>query len=382
MGPAPVGPPRRASRAAAWCLGAAVLAPLAAGWSPTDLSPAAGATSAVSLVDDRNGAALFSATGLHPGRVETACVALAVSGSAQSFSEVTLSAEVTHGDLAPYLQVSVERGTLGNPASCASFTGQPVWSGTLAQLPGTPAAGIPTGWQPGQLPSTVYRFTVTVLDDPRAQGLGAAAAFVWALDVEPVVPAPDPVPDPVPVPAPVPLPEPAPAPLPEPIPTPDPAGEPGPPPEPTAVPPAPVPAAPSTASPTPTATPTATPTPTRPAPPPDPTPVPTTPVDSPAPTTGGARPTGGPTRTGDVVQAPPLQASPTTVEEVVAAVGETAIAVVNDGQFPLALVAVVVGFLSVQGRLDRRDPKLALAPVRTDLNDFRDFPEMPRTATT
>jgi hypothetical protein len=97
-----------------------------------------------------------------------------------------------------------------------------------------------------------------------------------------------------------------------------------------------------------------------------------------------AAPTGTPPDddgSGDVVQAPPLDASPSTVAEVAAAVGETALAVVNDGQFPLALVAVVVGFLSLQGRLDRRDPKLALARVRQDLTDFRDFPEIPRTAT-
>ena len=85
---------------------------------------------------------------------------------------------------------------------------------------------------------------------------------------------------------------------------------------------------------------------------------------------------------GDVVQAPPLQGTPTTVAEVAAAVGQTAIALVEDGQFPLALVAVVAGFLAVQGRLDRRDPKLALARVHQELNDFRDFPELPRTAST
>ena len=91
---------------------------------------------------------------------------------------------------------------------------------------------------------------------------------------------------------------------------------------------------------------------------------------------GGDPPRG----TGDVVEAPPLQAAPTTVAEVAAAVGETAIAVVEDGQFPLALVAVAAGFLAVQGRLDRSDPKLALARVHQELNDFRDFPELPRTA--
>jgi hypothetical protein len=84
----------------------------------------------------------------------------------------------------------------------------------------------------------------------------------------------------------------------------------------------------------------------------------------------------------DVVQAPPLQGTPTTVAEVAAAVGETALAVVEDGQFPLALVAVAAGFLAVQGRLDRADPKLALARVHQELNDFRDFPELPRTAPT
>ena len=95
------------------------------------------------------------------------------------------------------------------------------------------------------------------------------------------------------------------------------------------------------------------------------------------PGTGSA---GDPPGNGDVVQAEPLQAGPSTVAEVVSAVGETALAVVEDGQFPLALVAVSVGFLAVQGSLDRRDPKLAMARVRQELNDFQDFPDMPRTA--
>lgn len=38
--------------------------------------------------------------------------------------------------------------------------------------------------------------------------------------------------------------------------------------------------------------------------------------------------------------------------------------------FPLALAVVVVAFLLVQGRLDRRDPKLALAPVGPDVIGF------------
>jgi hypothetical protein len=41
--------------------------------------------------------------------------------------------------------------------------------------------------------------------------------------------------------------------------------------------------------------------------------------------------------------------------------------------FPLALVFIVAGFLLVQGRLDRNDPKLALAPVFADA-DFEFSP--------
>jgi hypothetical protein len=36
----------------------------------------------------------------------------------------------------------------------------------------------------------------------------------------------------------------------------------------------------------------------------------------------------------------------------------------------LALLAVAVGFVTVQDRLDRRDPKLTLAPVQTEMMEF------------
>jgi hypothetical protein len=96
---------------------------------------------------------------------------------------------------------------------------------------------------------------------------------------------------------------------------------------------------------------------------------------------------GGRTR---VVEAPPLQAGPAAaVQAALAAagqvaqqVGKTAVAVAHNGQFPLGLVGCVAGFLFLQGRLDRRDPKLALARVREELSEYRDFPEPPPTETT
>jgi hypothetical protein len=38
----------------------------------------------------------------------------------------------------------------------------------------------------------------------------------------------------------------------------------------------------------------------------------------------------------------------------------------KEGAFPLALILIVLAYTVVQDRMDRRDPKLALAPVRAD----------------
>jgi hypothetical protein len=77
-----------------------------------------------------------------------------------------------------------------------------------------------------------------------------------------------------------------------------------------------------------------------------------------------------------------VEAVTEAVGQAVEQVGQTAVAVAHDGQFPVALVAVVAAFLFLQGRLDRRDPKLALARVREELSEYRDFPEPPTTETT
>jgi hypothetical protein len=136
--------------------------------------------SAVSLVDDDGGAALFSSAGLSPGQVQAACVGLTAHGSVDPSTEVSLTADLQPGGLAPYLQVWVEQGTVPPGGSCGAFAGAVVWSGTLDRFPATGTAGIPTGWHPAVTPRSVYRVTVTVLDDPRAQGLRTAAGFRWA----------------------------------------------------------------------------------------------------------------------------------------------------------------------------------------------------------
>ena len=53
-------------------------------------------------------------------------------------------------------------------------------------------------------------------------------------------------------------------------------------------------------------------------------------------------------------------------QQVVRAVQpEAAVAVATEFGFPLALAAAVLGFLMIQGYVDRRDPKLRMAPQTT-----------------
>jgi hypothetical protein len=42
---------------------------------------------------------------------------------------------------------------------------------------------------------------------------------------------------------------------------------------------------------------------------------------------------------------------------------KAAVKTANRFSFPLILAILVVAFLAIQGRIDRRDPKLRLAPV-------------------
>jgi hypothetical protein len=57
------------------------------------------------------------------------------------------------------------------------------------------------------------------------------------------------------------------------------------------------------------------------------------------------------------------QAVLAAVQQVARAVQpEAAVAVATEFTFPLALALAVVGYLVIQGQVDRRDPKLRMAP--------------------
>lgn len=355
-------PPRRtagAPRAVPVALGVLLLV-TATGGSPAAASPADGSTS-VQLVDDDDGVGLFDSRGMHPGRAESACVTVSTTGRPDPADAVRLHARVTAADLAPYLLLTLEVGSLAASGGCDSFTGRQVWSGSLADMPGDAVSAIPTGWRPADAPVAVYRFTARLRDDQRAQGRSASASFVWTLYARS---GPGPIPPPpAPEPAP-PSPSTSPTPQREPIPDPElsPAAAPS---ASTAAPTAPT--GPDSAAPPVVSAPSrgSSATPARRAASP-------TPDGAPASTAGPASPAGDNGRS--VIEAPPLKVGPTTTEKLTA----TALSVARNSHFPLLLVLLVVGFVALQGALDRRDPKLALARVRQDLSDFRDFPETAR----
>lgn len=247
-----------------------------------------------------------------------------------------------------------------------STDGPAVVAATLSRWGDAGVHGATTRWRPGPAEEARTFAVTVVLQDGAPQGGTATADLVWRVDpaAGPALPGPSPAPT-APGGAP-----PAPG-----GPTPPPArGTEGTPPAPapgTDVPrasassPAAAPAGPpSTTSPVPSplaspdASPSASPTPSS---------MPS-PTGSAAAAGAGSSGSGGGGLTGG-------SAGPAGDERVVArpgpltlpaAVLATALGVAVRSPFPLGLVAVVLLFLLVQDTIDRRDPKLALAPLREE----------------
>ena len=120
------------------------------------------------------------------------------------------------------------------------------------------------------------------------------------------------------------------------------------------------------------AAPAPAPTPLPPAPPAGPpAPAPTPPALSPTPDPRpAARPRPGPAPAPGPAPGPPAVLGPLSVPTtvpppagIVAAAGRVATEAAEGAAFPLILLALVILFLAIQDRIDRRDPKLAHAPV-------------------
>lgn len=147
------------------------------------------ATGTVDLEDNDAGQALLSLTAAEPGATDTSCTQVTYNGTLDA--AVRLYGAVS-GALAPYLQVTVTRGTDSSPAfgDCTGFVAEDtdhigagagvLYEGTLAGLPTTWDAGVndgPDTWTTGSGHS--YRVSVTLANDVAARGLTADATFVW-----------------------------------------------------------------------------------------------------------------------------------------------------------------------------------------------------------
>jgi hypothetical protein len=361
-----------------------------------NLTAGSSAPGDLSLSSDTTGA-LVNASNLAAGHLLERCLRLSY-GNAVDADSVKLFASDTDPQLADYLDVGIDVGSGGGGGGCAGFAGaRTVFRGTLSALEqqhGTAQNALSVASMTAGSGSVSVRLSFRVKSDNRAQGAASGASFTWAADptgdrtappvvVTPVDPPPTPVP-PVPA-APAPAP-PAPAP-----PAPAPSA-PAPPSVPTTAPTA----LPTTVSlppvaPTPTAAqaptgPTATSVPTA-------TPVPTPAAPSPAPASAiPATPSPGPRSAAGAPAEPTRSGAPSSdqgfVSRSVTAVGKAvtdaaknigaaaaqafkpvaaaAVPVAKGASYGLGTVPMLGLFLMVQSRIDRRDPKLALAPVYAD----------------
>lgn len=152
--------------------------------SSTDNAANSWRTGAVSLTDDDQGVALFDVEDLVPGSAGSNCIT--VTANTTNASTVKLyAADGTDADsLAEHVGLTVERGSLGTPGDCSTFTTTTtVHDGTLAGLMESESFG--TGvdaWKPATgTASTTYRVSYDLSEAApnTVQSSEAGTTFVW-----------------------------------------------------------------------------------------------------------------------------------------------------------------------------------------------------------
>lgn len=156
---------------------------------PTPTSPAPAIAempdTVVDLADSDAGTAMFGQeTTLAPGVTSDRCIEVAFDGNVDP-SPVQLYAAVTTGELAPYLDLTVELGesAAGSFGDCATFVAtDTLYSGTLADFAAAHSSwftGLPT-WDPrADVETRTFRFVVSVQDVPVAEGKSVVFGFAW-----------------------------------------------------------------------------------------------------------------------------------------------------------------------------------------------------------
>lgn len=136
----------------------------------------------VYLVDNDSGSHMFSASGMRPTDApRVSCITVTYNGTLDATVRLYASAVSSTG-VEPYLDLKVESGTSTTGFDdCTGFSAiETLYDGTVAGYPTSHAAGIvdPDGpWTTGE--GHTYRFTVSVRNEPAAQGLTGSATFTW-----------------------------------------------------------------------------------------------------------------------------------------------------------------------------------------------------------
>lgn len=306
------------------------------------------ANSTVPLLDDNDSNhPLFDPDDVKPGWQSTRCIEISYDGNANptgiNLKANSLTDVAGATSLADYLNVAVKRGDGSVSGSCIGFTnGVDVYSGTRTLRSLSTGSGIDTGWAPHGVTSKAFQITVSLPSSaPQSlQGAKVRAELLWGA----VAPSHTTTPQPSTTPPTTPTTQPTTT-------------------SPTAVPSTTPPATPSVA---PTGSPSASPSRSASA---SPTPsqrtqtelVPRSHEPTPSVSSGG----GGSSPIAKVAGA--IAGAGRALAKVVGATAKTVVDMAArtapHSPFLLAAMGVMFLFLLAQDRFDRRDPKLALAPV-------------------
>ena len=139
----------------------------------------------VKIADNDAGAAVLSLLSATPGNSTTGCVDVTYSGTAAA--NVRLFGAISGSGLAPYLTLTVTRGTIsGAPSagSCTGFTadsGASLYSGALNAFPVSSGTALvdATSWTAGSKRAYKLVLTLPAGAPAAAQGLNATTAFTW-----------------------------------------------------------------------------------------------------------------------------------------------------------------------------------------------------------
>jgi hypothetical protein len=152
------------------------------------------AAGSVALSDNDSDTAMFTTlTSANPTDSETSCIRVRFDGSLDS--TVRLYGTIS-GALAPYLTLTVTRGTDSNPIfdNCGTFVADAtnyigsgngvIYSGALGSFPTTyasglvdPTSGSPETWSQNEV--HIYKFVLTLGSNTAGQGQTASAGLTW-----------------------------------------------------------------------------------------------------------------------------------------------------------------------------------------------------------